>query len=123
MDNTELFISHGDNAAMQNMQPVTAVNETSPIEEQNITPEIMEAEPGAEQTEAAPEAEIEEEQAEEIGETLEVDHTIVEQAPPQEMAPDPLADIKAKIAGYPLPTPEIGNMRPPIPPRPGTKLQ
>ena len=122
MDNTELFISHGDNAAMQNVQPAAA-NEAQPTEVQSEAPEVMEPELESEQTEAEPEIAPQEERVEEVGETLEVDHTIVEQAPPQEMAPDPLADIKAKIAGYPLPTPEIGNMRPPIPPRPGTKLQ
>ena len=122
MDNTELFISHGDNAAMQNVQPAAA-NEAQPTEVQSEAPEAIEPELESEQTEAEPEIAPQEEQVEEVGETLEVDHTIVEQAPPQEMPPDPLADIKAKIAGYPLPTPEIGNMRPPIPPRPGTKLQ
>lgn len=122
MDNTELFISHGDNAAMQNMQPAAA-NEAQPTEVQGEASEAMEPELESEQTEVEPEIVPQEEQVEEVGETLEVDHTIAEQAPPQEMAPDPLADIKAKIAGYPLPTPEIGNMRPPIPPRPGTKLQ
>lgn len=122
MDNTELFISHGDNAVMQNMQPAAA-DEVQPTEVQIEAPEATEPEFGTEQVEAEPEIAPQEEQVEEVGETLEVDHTVVEQAPPQEMAPDPLADIKAKIAGYPLPTPEIGNMRPPIPPRPGTKLQ
>lgn len=122
MDNTELFISHGDNAVMQNMQPA-ATDEVQPTEVQSEAPEATKPESGSEQIEAEPEIASKEEQVEEVGETLEVDHTVVEQAPPQEMAPDPLADIKAKIAGYPLPTPEIGNMRPPIPPRPGTKLQ
>ncbi len=122
MDNTELFISHGDNAVMQNMQPAAA-NEVQPTEVQSEAPEATEPVLGSEQVEAEPEIASQEEQVEEVGETLEVDHTVVEQAPPQEIAPDPLADIKAKIAGYPLPTPEIGNMRPPIPPRPGTKLQ
>ena len=122
MDNTELFISHGDNAAMQNMQPAAA-DEVQPTEVQSEAPEATEPKFGSEQVEAKSEIASQEEQVEEVGETLEVDHTVVEQAPPQEMAPDPLADIKAKIAGYPLPTPEIGNMRPPIPPRPGTKLQ
>ena len=34
-----------------------------------------------------------------------------------ENEPDPFDDIQSKLMGYPLPTPEIGNMSPPPPPQ------
>lgn len=114
MDN-ELFISHGNMHAEPVPEPPVVDAPVAPSVQEEETEELAEQE---EQIDAKPTVE----RVEEIGETFQIDHTVApEPTPIVDNTPDPLADIEAKIAGYPLPTPEIGNMRPPTPPRPSFK--
>lgn len=114
MDNNELFINHGNMAAEPVPEPPVVDTPVAPSVQEEETEEL------AEQEQVATEPTVE--QVEEVGETFQIDHTVVpEPTSIIDNTPDPLADIEAKIAGYPLPTPEIGNMRPPTPPRPSFK--